>query len=122
PAVEKPEALQHGGVFDASGDDVRGPATAREEDSLKRMVVGFASAAGKDDLGWFRTHQRGDFCARRLDRLARPLPGPVTAGRIAEILGQERPHGLDDFGGQWSAGIVIKIYPVHRSPCCRLTI
>ena len=83
-----------------------------------RQIVGFRTAAGKHDLRGAAAQQRGHRFARALDRGPRLLPVMVDGGRVAEVLAEVRPHGLQNLGEHRSGRVVVEIDSAHHAFYC----
>ena len=65
-------------------------------DALDRQVVRFGGAAGEDDVLVRRADHRGDLAPRRVDGVAGPPAGGVIeAGRVADLVAQQRQHRVE---------------------------
>src|SRR3990172_1894195 len=68
---QEPARFDRGRMLDGSGDDMVSPVPVGEEDPLDGMVVRFAPAAGKHDLGRVATEEARHLPARFLHRIFR---------------------------------------------------
>ncbi len=103
------QRLQDGRMLDGAGDEVVAAITVGEEDSLQRMVVRLGAAAREDDLVRCGAEQLGDLTTRPLHRRLRRRARPVAVRRIAEMVGEERPHGLRGLGSERRAGVEVEV-------------
>jgi hypothetical protein len=66
-------------------------------DALDGEVVGLGGAAGEDDIAKPAADKGRNLLARRLNGFCRlPSERVVFAGRVPEMLGEERQHGIHD--------------------------
>ena len=87
------------------------PGFTKPED---REVVGLGAAAGEDDLGGAAAEQLGHRLARALDRRPRLLSMMVDGRRVAEVLAEVGPHGLQHLGQHGRGRVVVEIDSAHR--------
>ena len=83
---------------------------------LTAKLLASLPVAVKIDLGGRGPDERRDLFPGRVDRGQGLLAGRVEALGIAEDIGQERPHGLEDLGTQRSRGDMIEIGSLHGLP------
>src|SRR5699024_3835016 len=88
--------FQDRGMLQRGGNDVSTPRVG-QRDALDSEVVGLSATGGEDHLRGTPADHPGHHLARRLQaRRGRPADA-VGAGRVAEVAGQVRPHGLECF-------------------------
>ena len=118
PADLVPFALQQGAarlrrrMLDCRGDE-RAPLRIAPSGAADRDVARLGAAAGEGDFVSARADQRGDLCARVLDRIMRAPPRGMCGGRVAEFLAQERQHGVEHGRIDRRGGIVIEVDRLH---------
>src|SRR5579863_1526994 len=97
-------------VLDSLGDDVIALFAVHFGDALDHQVVAFSGAAGEDDFLRSSANQRGDLRAGGFDRFfAGPAEGMVTAGGVAEFLGEIGQHGLNHARIDLRSGVIIEV-------------
>jgi len=122
-AFEESQRLERRRMLHGGGHEVRrlDPAPAGlEEGPLDRQVARFAAAAGEDDLLGRAVEQRRRPSPRQLHGRARGTAGPVSAGRVAEVLLQQGPHLRGNLGVDRTARVVVQVDPSgHGHPAFR---
>ena len=102
--------VEDGVVLDGRSDDV----VAGLDDAKKRKVVAFRTPTGEDDFGSAAVQQLRHLLASVFHSGSRLLALLVNRGRIAELLHEVRPHGVEDFRQQRAGSVVVEVYAVHR--------
>ena len=114
--LEIADGVADGVVLDRTGDDPVAASLAGPGRALEGEVVGLGAAGGEDDLA--RSGAKGS--GHALVGLVQPRAGTpaeaVQRGGVAEIVRQERQHGLEGFTPQRSGGGVVEV-DGHRSDC-----
>ena len=104
--------VQHRMMLDGRTDYVvSGTGQARDGE-----VIALGAAAGEDDFRGPAPEQRRHRFACALDCRPRLLPVMVDGRRVAEVLREVRPHGLENLGQHWGGGVVVEIDSAHRRP------
>ena len=104
--VPRLDRVQHGVMLDRGAHGDAAGAIERAED---RRVVGLGAAAGEDHLAGPATEHVGDVVAGLVDRLADLPSEAVRAGRVGELLGEERQHRRDRVGAHRCRRRVIEV-------------
>src|ERR1700674_3939060 len=98
-------------MFDGRSNDM----VARPRQPKYRQIVAFRATAGKHDFRSAAAKQCSHRFARALDGGPRLLSMMVDGGRVAEVLAEVRPHGLQHFGEHRCGRIVVEIDPAHHA-------
>lgn len=77
--------------------------------TLEKQIIGFAAAAGEDDLGRMRVDRRRNLLPRLVDRSPPRTPVFVAARRIAELAFQPRQHGRQHGRVKRRRSVVIEV-------------
>ena len=100
-------------MLDGRGDHLAAPLLRLERRENGRGV-GLGSARCEDDLRLVLGPEKfGNLAARLLDRLADLVAEAVHRRGIAELLGEERQHGLDDRRVDHRGGVVVHVDISH---------
>jgi hypothetical protein len=108
--LEPLERVEHGVVLGGLGDEVVAPVVFHRGHALEGEVVGLGGPAGEDDLTRVGPDQGSHPGSGLLHGLvglsARAM---VSAGRVGEVLGEVRQHGIEHppVGGR--GGVVVEI-------------
>ncbi len=92
---EASDRFQNRFVLDRRGDDVTWAVAAAGQPG-DGQVVGLGGRRGEDDRAAATADRFGNRLPRLLDGLAGSAAENVRAGRVAELLPQERQHGVED--------------------------
>src|SRR5207249_9204851 len=76
-------------------------------------VVSFSAAAGKYDFRSAATQKIRNRFARALHGGTRFLPMMMDGRRVPEMLTEVGPHGLENFGENGGAGVIVEIDSAH---------
>src|SRR5690606_28956531 len=97
-------------------DDVVLPPAVGLARAHQRERACLGGPARERDRGRLGADERRHALARLLDGLVGRPPEGVVARRVAEVLAEERRHGLDDGGVAGGRGVVIEVdRSAHRS-------
>ena len=108
------EGIEDGFVLGHRGDQVIATVAERARGPFDRQVVGFAGAAGEDDLSGTRPDQPGDLLARSVNRfLGVPSERMLPARGVAESNGEVRQHRVEHTRIDRRGRVIVEIYP-HR--------
>src|SRR5579862_2097617 len=92
-------------------DDVVALIFVKIDDALDCQVVGLGSAAGENNFLGLGSDQRGDLFARATDGLFRlPTETMVTAGGVAELLGEIREHRIEHARIDARGRMIVHVY------------
>ena len=92
------------------GDYVPTSPADRGKAALDGKIVGLGRSGGEVQLPRVAPHKSGDLRAGSLHRVpSRPSKRVVAARRVAEVLGKERRHRLDDPGVGRGRGVMIHV-------------
>src|SRR4029077_647923 len=91
----------------------RGPTHECGNGAKDRVVVGFRSAAGKDNFLRTRADQLRDLLARCFHRGTRSLAEGVNRSSVSKFSGEVREHGIEDTRLDGGGGIMIQIDASH---------
>ena len=108
-SLQPPHWLQHGGVLHRARDDVAllRAGARRPED---REVVRLGAATREDDLIAPSAEDIGYSFARLVDSgLCSGSVDMLDAGRVAEDLGEEWPHGVANSRVDWGRRVMIEV-------------
>ena len=111
----EPELLQvaqrvaDGVMLDARGDDPVAARLARPGGTLEGQVVGLRPARGENDLARLGVHQPGHSLVRVIQRSSRLPAERMGRTRVAEAIGQEREHRVEDIAPQRGRRSVVEI-------------
>ena len=112
------QRLEDGRMLDRTGDDMAGRIAGEAEEG---EVIRFGGTAGEDDLIGLGAESSGDLIAGILQGLAGTPADAMSAGRIAEGVGQVRPHRFPDGGQRQRGSVVVEIDDVHTDIVRRTT-
>jgi len=107
-ALEQLATLFRGRMLDR-GRHNRAPRRIARRRTTDRNIARLGAAAGEGDLVRACANQRGDLRARILDCVMRAAAKRIGRGRIAELIAQERQHGVEHRGIDRGRGVVIEI-------------
>src|SRR5947207_1222247 len=97
-------------MLDGTGNDVTGRIAGQAKEG---EVVRLGGAAGEDDLIGLSAEQGGGSLAGVLQGLASAAADTMSAGGIAEGVGEIGAHRLPDGGQRRRGGVVVEINGVH---------
>jgi hypothetical protein len=101
-------AGEYGGMFDGCRNDV-----AVGRDAEDGEIVGLRAAAGEHDFAIETMQQGSDLAARVVELGAGGLSIMMDTGGVAENLGHDREHGLQDLWRHGRRRVVIEIVSLH---------
>ncbi len=101
--------VEDGVVLDGGGDEVLAGSEAAEEG----VVVRLGAAGGEGDVGGADVEERGEVLAGVVDGGAGGATVFVHGAGVAEALGPERVHRVDDLAQDGRGGVVVEVDAAH---------
>jgi hypothetical protein len=113
--------IQHGGVLNASGDDVVAARAVAVGITADREVDSFGAATGEDEVERIRRpDQSGDMLTGVLDGYTRLATLAMDAGGISPYRRVVGNGGLKCLGQQRCRGIVVEVDALHSAIIIRI--
>ena len=104
-------------MFELRRDDVVAVPAQLPGGSLEGEVVGLGAPGGENDLGRARPDGSGDTLAGVLDGGLGPSSGGVHGRGVAEVLPEEREHGVPHLGEHGCrCGVIEIVHPTRIEP------
>ena len=107
--LEVAQGVTDGVVLDRGRDNPVAAPLARPGSAFQPEVEGFGAARGQDDLAALGAEPPGDGLVRLVERRPRPAPEAVTGRRVAEVVGQEREHRVEDLAPERGRRRVVEV-------------
>ena len=107
--LEVAQGVADGVMLDRRGHDPVAAALAGPGRALEREVVRLGAAGREDDLAGLGVESRRDALVGIVEGRPRDAPVGVGRARVAERLGQERQHRVEDLAPERRRGRVIEV-------------
>ena len=119
--LEVPAGVEHRAMLGRHRHDVVAAIARALGHALDRQVVRLGGAAREDDVLVRRADHRGDLAPRRVDGVAGPPAGGVIeAGRVADLVAQQRQHRVEHARIDRRGGVGIQVNHDGIMRHCRL--